>query len=83
MVNTKSVFQIGDTVSFMWGTKKRVGTITRRVRDTFGGRVWEVTNPWTTTYGASGLYAYFPDYELTPAVNEPPSIDVFKQISGS
>lgn len=52
------MFEVGDTVSFVWGTVKRVGKIVGWEYDE--GNVWEVTVTGT-------LNAYFSDDELSPA----------------
>jgi len=54
------MFEIGDTVSFMWGKEKKVGKIVGWEYDE--GNVWEVTV-------TQSMNAYFSDDKLTPATD--------------
>jgi len=54
------MFEIGDTVSFMWGKEQRVGKIVGYEYDE--GNVWEVKV-------TDGIHAYFSDDELVTAVD--------------
>jgi hypothetical protein len=50
------MFEVGDTVSYMWGTTKKVGKIVGWEHDE--GNVWEVTV-------TESMNAYFSDDDLT------------------
>ena len=54
------MFEIGDTVSFMWGKEQKVGKIVGYEYDE--GNVWEVTV-------TESMNAYFSDNQLAPAVD--------------
>lgn len=54
------MFEIGDYVSFMWGTEQKVGKIVGYEYDE--GNIWEVKV-------SDGIHAYFSDNELAPAVD--------------
>jgi hypothetical protein len=54
------MFEIGDSVSFMWGKEQKVGKIVGWEYDE--GNVWEVTV-------TESMNAYFSDNQLAPAVD--------------